>query len=106
MIRRPPRSTLFPYTTLFRSHLQRKHDGSQTESAISVASPLTIIPAGQIYGSQQQRKRQEENQDPTHFFPRRVLRALHVFWLGPLTDEGEENQLAMPGSRFHAQRAR
>src|SRR5256885_5829207 len=24
MIRRPPRSTLFPYTTLFRSHLQRR----------------------------------------------------------------------------------
>src|SRR2546422_8478536 len=24
MIRRPPRSTLFPYTTLFRSHEQRK----------------------------------------------------------------------------------
>src|SRR2546430_10998039 len=23
MIRRPPRSTLFPYTTLFRSHIQR-----------------------------------------------------------------------------------
>src|SRR2546430_12296240 len=23
MIRRPPRSTLFPYTTLFRSHLKR-----------------------------------------------------------------------------------
>src|SRR2546426_8631448 len=28
MIRRPPRSTLFPYTTLFRSHLlvRRRHD--------------------------------------------------------------------------------
>src|SRR2546430_16975582 len=26
MIRRPPRSTLFPYTTLFRSHAQRLHD--------------------------------------------------------------------------------
>src|SRR5256886_6755554 len=25
MIRRPPRSTLFPYTTLFRSHLLRVH---------------------------------------------------------------------------------
>src|SRR3712207_8928631 len=25
MIRRPPRSTLFPYTTLFRSPLQRTH---------------------------------------------------------------------------------
>src|SRR5437588_3340735 len=24
MLRRPPRSTLFPYTTLFRSHLERK----------------------------------------------------------------------------------
>src|SRR3712207_8637507 len=26
MIRRPPRSTLFPYTTLFRSHWQRAAD--------------------------------------------------------------------------------
>src|SRR2546430_13690434 len=25
MIRRPPRSTLFPYTTLFRSHQQGRH---------------------------------------------------------------------------------
>src|SRR3989441_4054888 len=28
MIRRPPRSTLFPYTTLFRSH-QRRADGDR-----------------------------------------------------------------------------
>src|SRR2546430_11161535 len=27
MIRRPPRSTLFPYTTLFRSHLVRQYPG-------------------------------------------------------------------------------
>src|SRR3989442_4128138 len=27
MIRRPPRSTLFPYTTLFRSLLEREPDG-------------------------------------------------------------------------------
>src|SRR3989442_15763061 len=26
MIRRPPRSTLFPYTTLFRSHFKRFND--------------------------------------------------------------------------------
>src|SRR5258708_23773032 len=26
MIRRPPRSTLFPYTTLFRSHARDRHD--------------------------------------------------------------------------------
>src|SRR3712207_8610276 len=27
MIRRPPRSTLFPYTTLFRSDAHRHHEG-------------------------------------------------------------------------------
>src|SRR3712207_8980265 len=40
MIRRPPRSTLFPYTTLFRSGLQRvltpiaTHPGRNTVSSI------------------------------------------------------------------------
>src|SRR2546430_4348037 len=29
MIRRPPRSTLFPYTTLFRSRHKRRVEGSQ-----------------------------------------------------------------------------
>src|SRR5438132_8183178 len=28
MIRRPPRSTLFPYTTLFRSHRYRENDSA------------------------------------------------------------------------------
>src|SRR5258708_14626099 len=28
MIRRPPRSTLFPYTTLFRSRVERSHEFS------------------------------------------------------------------------------
>src|SRR3712207_7976479 len=30
MIRRPPRSTLFPYTTLFRSHLDPWYEGETT----------------------------------------------------------------------------
>src|SRR2546429_9972624 len=35
MIRRPPRSTLFPYTTLFRSILFRNHhDGTFTDVAV------------------------------------------------------------------------
>src|SRR3712207_8695384 len=29
MIRRPPRSTLFPYTTLFRSHQQQRQEEQQ-----------------------------------------------------------------------------
>src|SRR2546430_7156846 len=31
MIRRPPRSTLFPYTTLFRSHIAERWLGDQAE---------------------------------------------------------------------------
>src|SRR3989441_12322161 len=38
MIRRPPRSTLFPYTTLFRSYLERKgYDATGT-----IRSPLLV----------------------------------------------------------------
>src|SRR5258705_3431126 len=45
MIRRPPRSTLFPYTTLFRSHCSPDVIG-QTKSG-SKASPVRFIPAWQ-----------------------------------------------------------
>src|SRR5260370_2924693 len=40
MIRRPPRSTLFPYTTLFRSHVDRSVDpGAQREVGAEVGAP-------------------------------------------------------------------
>src|SRR2546427_4921631 len=38
MIRRPPRSTLFPYTTLFRSHLPAPHDGLAAH--LAAANPV------------------------------------------------------------------
>src|SRR5258708_20306235 len=39
MIRRPPRSTLFPYTTLFRSgRAKRRHDPYRPSSATSSVS--------------------------------------------------------------------
>src|SRR5260370_32573265 len=34
MIRRPPRSTLFPYTTLFRSRLPARVEGGDVELAL------------------------------------------------------------------------
>src|SRR5205814_8027583 len=41
MIRRPPRSTLFPYTTLFRSGTWRQKSGTRSNSGEAVpASPL------------------------------------------------------------------
>src|SRR5256885_12331426 len=48
MIRRPPRSTLFPYTTLFRSYL----DWRFTVLALSVTPALFIV----VYGFTRQIK--------------------------------------------------
>src|SRR3712207_8491337 len=40
MIRRPPRSTLFPYTTLFRSLLQRDTPAYRSQCAILIEGSL------------------------------------------------------------------
>src|SRR5438093_7536269 len=39
MIRRPPRSTLFPYTTLFRSPAGASATGSSCDPAFSASTP-------------------------------------------------------------------
>src|SRR2546426_7803172 len=39
MIRRPPRSTLFPYTTLFRSHCLRRRSLSSCSKKSSASQP-------------------------------------------------------------------
>src|SRR2546426_12536773 len=42
MIRRPPRSTLFPYTTLFRSHVAA---GEISDAALPAVVPAALPPA-------------------------------------------------------------
>src|SRR2546428_2766147 len=44
MIRRPPRSTLFPYTTLFRSKQQPRLRSSLPEASRTVTPEPTILP--------------------------------------------------------------
>src|SRR2546430_8939152 len=41
MIRRPPRSTLFPYTTLFRSHKPSAAAGGATSHRVKLATTPT-----------------------------------------------------------------
>src|SRR2546422_8557814 len=50
MIRRPPRSTLFPYTTLFRS--QRVSDGLEQRRLAALVRPLYAYPSrvGELEG--------------------------------------------------------
>src|SRR2546425_7219297 len=62
MIRRPPRSTLFPYTTLFRSlELERRRDGHRRERR-RLARPLRPRHAGRESSvAQRGRQRSEEH---------------------------------------------
>src|SRR2546422_10076969 len=43
MIRRPPRSTLFPYTTLFRSHLLERHEGRSRMAGDALGRGATLV---------------------------------------------------------------
>src|SRR3712207_6941384 len=51
MIRRPPRSTLFPYTTLFRSHARphvRQEGGVMAKKPTKKSHPLYLNPNGKL----------------------------------------------------------
>ena len=48
MIRRPPRSTLFPYTTLFRSALDRSQTELAAELGISQSAISQLERAGDV----------------------------------------------------------
>src|SRR3712207_7086503 len=69
MIRRPPRSTLFPYTTLFRSEAQSSHRQRSERGAARAGSrnPLIGEPrqspckAGGIGKTEPDRERSEEH---------------------------------------------
>src|SRR5260363_452807 len=61
MIRRPPRSTLFPYTTLFRSPLHRGFDGL-----------ICSLQNGEVFGWRSE-EHTSELQSPDHLVCRLLL---------------------------------
>src|SRR3712207_1961171 len=50
MIRRPPRSTLFPYTTLFRSEQAMADEGAIAEVAEAIAEHASAFYIGRVRG--------------------------------------------------------
>src|SRR5258708_24716786 len=77
MIRRPPRSTLFPYTTLFRSHAVR-HRRAGAEAAQMVVVVGERIARVDVPGIAEPRARRSEEhtselQSPDHLVCRLLL---------------------------------
>src|SRR2546429_6663039 len=56
MIRRPPRSTLFPYTTLFRSDGKPRRRSARSGDGVRAAEPAGAGPALRRPGSRGDRK--------------------------------------------------
>src|SRR5258708_13429933 len=80
MIRRPPRSTLFPYTTLFRSHVERVDQASahhhEPEPVDDVAGERRVVRRRQLLGELAQGRSEEhtsELQSPDHLVCRLLL---------------------------------
>src|SRR5689334_24527022 len=59
MIRRPPRSTLFPYTTLFRSLQQMKHDPGCTV----FGEMVSVDEAGGLVGHRESSRSEEHTSE-------------------------------------------
>src|SRR3989475_13268064 len=59
MIRRPPRSTLFPYTTLFRSKVGRLHDGAGVRQRL-LACHRAVAPTEDAGGGAARRRQRLE----------------------------------------------
>src|SRR5258708_9408461 len=70
MIRRPPRSTLFPYTTLFRSC--SSSNSPQTSFTAAPRCPLTAI-SGQPAKFSRSEEHTSELQSPDHLVCRLLL---------------------------------
>src|SRR5258708_16335032 len=85
MIRRPPRSTLFPYTTLFRSRLVRRRQllgARQTARVVFIAErgsrhardlAATARPAGPLFHVERSEEHTSELQSPDHLLCRLLL---------------------------------
>src|SRR5438876_6502729 len=82
MIRRPPRSTLFPYTTLFRSvdqplAVERLHALLEHRGAERVGARVEDLPVGPVDDVSREAARSEEHtselQSPVHLVCRLLL---------------------------------
>src|SRR5260370_11338876 len=75
MIRRPPRSTLFPYTTLSRSVEAPSAEASDVHTAVAVAGPQVVLKIRRRRFNQQQNHAGEISVTRRLNLRRRILRS-------------------------------
>src|SRR2546422_4168223 len=101
MIRRPPRSTLFPYTTLFRSALAMSPAFGQTPSAGNGQPVIPSLGGGDgAYGRTLPGPRSEEHtselQSRLHLVCRLLLEKKKRYATTPTTTTGATTQRPSP----------
>src|SRR5690349_24208432 len=81
MIRRPPRSTLFPYTTLFRSQKIMDEWRVRGRSHHSVIDPASMLPPEHIVGAWELPKEEQVDRKSTRLNSSHVEISYAVFCL-------------------------
>src|SRR5438874_3901637 len=86
MIRRPPRSTLFPYTTLFRSHLDRAfHHVNEYVTRVTVCR---VVMPGSVFNGSRSEEHTSELQSRRDLVCRLLLEKKKTLALCALSGEG------------------
>src|SRR2546430_12712472 len=73
MIRRPPRSTLFPYTTLFRSPIRDDPGRALLEHARQFLPRLRVAPGGDVEPGERSEEHTSELQSQSNLVCRLLL---------------------------------
>src|SRR2546422_3320570 len=97
MIRRPPRSTLFPYTTLFRSRIHRGgHEGDVEGNAAGKARAHVHVP--RMYARE---PRNEQNVVESESGSRPEGSHGESYWAGGVSSTRSEEHTSELQSRLH-----
>src|SRR3989442_7035310 len=95
MIRRPPRSTLFPYTTLFRS----PHDAARTAEAVRLSFKSAHLSTSTVRVKVSNRPRSEEHTSELQSRPHLVCRLLLEKKKNGTNSKGRLNEYKSEDSR-------
>src|SRR2546428_13829134 len=91
MIRRPPRSTLFPYTTLFRSRAQAALSEAYWAGSTYYVAPLDVMPKAKAAALRSLEL--DENLADAHVSLANVLLFFDWDWPGSETEDRKSTRL-------------